>query len=53
METNKEFIFESWAPPGGIWSDWAKPVLFAFIGHTLPEAVPLETVELPDWLPAA
>jgi hypothetical protein len=25
----KHEIFEVWAPPGGIWSDWVKPVLFA------------------------
>jgi hypothetical protein len=24
-------IFETWAPPGGLWSPWAKPVLFAHL----------------------
>jgi len=27
----KEEIFDIWAPPSGIWSPWAKPVLFSSI----------------------
>lgn len=26
---NAEHLFEIWAPSGALWSDWAKPVLFA------------------------
>jgi hypothetical protein len=25
----REAIFETWAPPGGVWSLWARPILFA------------------------
>ncbi len=28
---DRERIFEIWAPPGGLWSPWVKPVLFAEI----------------------
>jgi hypothetical protein len=31
---NREAIFESWIPPGGVWSPWARPILFA----QMPEA---------------
>src|SRR5262245_51022474 len=27
--TDKEVVYETWAPPGGPWSPWVKPVLFA------------------------
>src|SRR5262245_36205062 len=27
--TTKESIYEVWAPTGGLWSPWVKPVLFA------------------------
>jgi hypothetical protein len=29
-------LFEAWAPPGSVWSRWAKPVLFAEAGPRLP-----------------
>ena len=30
---NKQDVFEAWAPGGGDWSAWAKPVLFAHLDH--------------------
>ena len=27
----REELFDAWAPAGGPWSDWAKPVLFAHV----------------------
>lgn len=33
-----EQIYESWAPPGGRWSPWAKPVVFAHL-HLLQESL--------------
>jgi hypothetical protein len=32
----REELFEIWAPTGGPWSDWAKPVLFAHWPRPLP-----------------
>jgi hypothetical protein len=34
----REELFDAWAPAGGPWSDWAKPVLFAHWPRPLPEA---------------
>lgn len=34
----RDEIFEAWAPPGALWSQWAKPVLFAQLGKTFPQA---------------
>jgi hypothetical protein len=31
---NREAIFEIWAPPGGEWSLWARPILFAQMPDT-------------------
>jgi hypothetical protein len=31
---NKEYLFSIYAPPGGPWSDWAKPVLFAHLSSS-------------------
>jgi len=28
---NKEQVYAVWAPEGGVWSNWVKPVLFAYI----------------------
>jgi hypothetical protein len=28
---NPQYAFDVWAPPGGPWSDWVKPVLFAHV----------------------
>jgi hypothetical protein len=49
----KEEIFETWAPPGGRWSPWVKPVLFACIGHEplAPAAVPADFDA--SWIPPA
>jgi hypothetical protein len=45
-------IYETWAPPDGLWSPWAKPVLFAH----LRESSPLPPVQIPEvrleWEPA-
>lgn len=45
---NKEAIFESWAPRDGVWSLWARPVLFA----QMPETVSRRTHDV-SWAPAA
>ena len=33
----KEEVFEAWAPRGGVWSPWAKPVPFAHLPRPVPE----------------
>ena len=46
----KEEIFEAWAPAGGVWSPWVKPVLFAHLPRPLPDspaAAPFPTAGLP------
>src|SRR5260370_29959174 len=45
---NKEAIFESWAPRDGIWSLWARPVLFA----QMPGSVSRRTYDV-SWAPTA
>ncbi len=42
---NNERAFDIWAPAGGRWSDWAKPVLFA----CMPEDDPGSPSSLPPW----
>src|SRR5205085_6323430 len=42
-----EYIFNVWAAPGGLWSPWVKPVLFA---HVNPLS-PLATLEPPAQTP--
>lgn len=37
--TNEE-IFDVWAPPGGCWSPWVKPVLFACMEREPPRPAP-------------
>ncbi len=38
---NAQDLFEIWAPSGGVWSPWAKPVLFApAVGHEAAEERP-------------
>ena len=49
----KEFIYETWAPPGGLWSGWTKPVLFARMDYPPPETMTPEIPEPPEWLPPA
>ena len=44
-------VFEAWAPPAGVWSPWAKPVLFAHIIETKLEGAPDVQAEA-DWAPA-
>jgi hypothetical protein len=34
---SNEHVFEIWAPPGGLWSDWVKPVLFSYMPGDDPE----------------
>lgn len=50
-----QLLFEQWAPPGSLWTAWAKPVLFAQL--TSPFTLqrpdpPLQPVEVP-WAPPA
>lgn len=49
---NREYVFNVWAPPGGPWSAWVKPVLFA---HVDPLAaypdVQLYRPEHGEWVP--
>lgn len=47
-----EAMFAAWAPPDGIWSLWARPVLFA---QMAPEAIAPELPPMPDieWAPAS
>jgi len=51
-----EDIFEIWAPPGGAWSAWAKPVLFAQLPESTPDAGSSDKagadLDVP-WAPAA
>lgn len=49
----REYVYNVWAPPGGPWSPWAKPVLFAHVDPlrdlgTLSLFVPTAS----PWLPA-
>jgi hypothetical protein len=48
---DKQDIFEAWAPPEGVWSAWAKPVLFAHLPRTLPE-VDVSTQHDLTWVPS-
>ena len=54
--THAERMFHAWAPEGGRWSQWSKPVLFAHMPETPPPVDPvLSQFALPDlnlnWLP--
>jgi hypothetical protein len=42
--------FEAWAPPGGTWSNWAKPALFAQFPTVLPEDTEPAAYDL-SWVP--
>jgi hypothetical protein len=44
--SNAEAAHQTWIPPGGLWSLWAKSVLFAQMGKFM-ELPPLPTVEAP------
>jgi hypothetical protein len=46
-----EAVFEAWVPPGGLWSIWARPVLFAqLVEQQPPELPPVGDL---SWAPAA
>ena len=45
-------LFETWAPPDGLWSAWAKPVLFAHFPRELPPASAEPGWNL-SWAPSA
>jgi hypothetical protein len=50
-----EEVYESWVPPGGAWSLWARPVLFAQMApgqEGPPLAVPWSGLDV-SWVPAA
>jgi hypothetical protein len=46
----REELFEIWAPAGGPWSDWAKPVLFAHWPRPLPDILDSPPADL-EWVP--
>jgi hypothetical protein len=46
----REELFDAWAPAGGIWSDWAKPVLFAHWPRPLPAVAEVPPPDL-SWVP--
>ena len=52
--TNEE-IFDAWAPANALWSQWAKPVLFAQRSETMPPAASAAPHATADdrWLPPA
>src|SRR5262245_2873034 len=52
MAMTKELVYQAWAPRGGLWSDWAKPVLFACMDPLPPAPAQWEIPSAPDWLPA-
>src|SRR5262245_39351082 len=47
----KAEIIEAWAPPGGRWSPWAKPVLFACMDEVLPSGPLLPILLEPGIVP--
>lgn len=51
----REMIYETWVPQGGLWSLWARPVLFAQMPEALPEPTQrtgwIETVASADVAP--
>ena len=50
-----EEVYESWVPPGGAWSLWGRPVLFAQMppaGEGAPSAAPWSDLDT-GWLPGA
>src|SRR4051794_4793341 len=47
----RDELFDAWAPAGGPWSDWAKPVLFAHWPRPLPPAPEPVAADL-SWVPA-
>ena len=50
---NKEYLFECWARSTSIWSDWAKPVLFAHWDQSVPPIVPAPSIPDASWAPPA
>jgi hypothetical protein len=55
MMLSREEVFEAWAPPGGAWSDWAKPIAFAHLADDPAPAPEPPASVLPDlsWVPPA
>jgi hypothetical protein len=52
MNLNRVQLFDFWAPPNALWSQWAKPVLFAHVQPSSPSFAPLwRDVDL-AWAPA-
>ncbi len=50
---SNERIFETWAPPGGIWSGWVKPVLFSYMRGEEPAVGHVPEVWDTSWAPVA
>ncbi|HKW24571.1 MAG TPA: hypothetical protein VJN48_02230 [Terriglobales bacterium] len=48
----KDEIFAIWEEPKSPWSQWVKPVLFAFMEYELPPASPMTVTADLDWVPA-
>src|SRR5688500_8901858 len=50
----REEVFDIWAPPAAIWSDWVKPVLFAHLqpDRAVAPITPMDAGAL-QWVPAA
>jgi hypothetical protein len=46
----REELFDAWAPTGGPWSDWAKPVLFAHWPRPLPAVADAPPADI-SWVP--
>jgi hypothetical protein len=38
---NAQQLYDVWAPPGSVWSQWAKPALFAGFGSPAPSGAPV------------
>jgi hypothetical protein len=45
---NAQQLYDVWAPPGSVWSQWAKPALFAGFGSAAPSPAPTAPPDLPS-----
>lgn len=51
-DKNKDEIYQTWAPPQGLWSRWVKPVLFAFTDGVLHQNPAQPIFQNTAWVPA-
>lgn len=49
----KEQIYNTWAPPNGLWTPWAKPVLFATMDQTSSTEPLTPSSTILNWMPPA